>query len=62
MKAIKFLSAATVGTIYNKDEIAGFEDSVADDLIAQGAAEEYKPSKKAAAAAAAVAAEEGAAA
>lgn len=45
MKAIKFLAAATVGTLYNEGEVAGFEDHVADDLIEQGVAEEVKAEK-----------------
>lgn len=45
MKAIKFLAAATVGTLYNVGEVAGFEDHIADDLIEQGVAEEVKLEK-----------------
>lgn len=42
MKAIKFLTACTVGALYNEGEIAGFEDAVADDLIKRGLAEAAK--------------------
>lgn len=45
MKAIKFLTACTVGSLYNKGEVAGFEDAVADDLIKQGVAEAHKAGK-----------------
>lgn len=45
MKAIKFLTACTVGSLYNKGEVAGFEDAVADDLIERKIAVEVKPEK-----------------
>lgn len=45
MKAIKFLTACTVGSLYNKGEVAGFEDAIADDLIKQGVAEAHKAGK-----------------
>lgn len=45
MKAIKFLSACTVGALYNAGEVAGFEDAVADDLIERGIAELVKADK-----------------
>lgn len=45
MKAIKFLEAATVGALYNPDEVASFEDEIADDLIKQGVAEEVRLEK-----------------
>lgn len=45
MKAIKFLAACTVGSLYNKGEVAGFEDAIADDLIKQGVAEAHKAGK-----------------
>lgn len=45
MKAIKFLSACTVGALYNAGEVAGFEDAVANDLIERGIAEPVKGKK-----------------
>lgn len=45
MKAIKFLVACTVGALYNEGEVAGFEDDVADDLIAREIAIEVKAEK-----------------
>lgn len=45
MKAVKFLMAYTVGTLYAEGEIAGFHDPVADELIERGIAEEA-PAKK----------------
>lgn len=33
MKTVKFLMPHTVGALYNTDEIAGFSDEIADDLI-----------------------------
>lgn len=38
-KAVKFLKPTTIGTLYNVDDIAGFEPEVADGLIKQGLAE-----------------------
>lgn len=42
MKAVKFLMPYTLGALYNEGEIAGFEDGVADDLIARKIAEPVK--------------------
>lgn len=45
MKAIKFLTPYTLGALYNEGEVAGFEDTVADDLIERKIAEAVKPAK-----------------
>jgi len=45
MKAIKFLMPYTLGALYNEGEVAGFEDALADDLIARGVAEPVKGGK-----------------
>jgi len=42
MKAVKFLMPFTVGALYNAGEVAGFDDAVADDLIARKIAEAVK--------------------
>lgn len=39
MKAVKFLMAYTVGTLYAKGETASFHDPVADDLVERKIAE-----------------------
>ena len=44
--AVKFLKACQQGTLYNKDEIAGFEKDVEARLIKQGFAETYKAPAK----------------
>jgi len=45
MKAVKFLMSHTLGALYNKDEVAGFPDDVADDLIKRKIAEPVKGTK-----------------
>lgn len=35
MKVLKMLEPVTVGTVYGPGDVAGFEDAVADDLIAR---------------------------
>lgn len=45
MKAVKFLMPYTLGALYNEGEVAGFEDAVADDLIARKIAEAVKSAK-----------------
>lgn len=42
MKAVKFNHEHRVGALYAEGEIAGFEDEVADDLIAREIAVEVK--------------------
>jgi hypothetical protein len=42
MKVVKFLQPVTLGTTYNPDEMAGFDDDVAKGLIEQKLAEEVK--------------------
>lgn len=61
MKAVKFLTDHRVGALYNEGEIAGFEDSVADDLIEREIAELVKGKAKADPAAEKAAAEKAAA-
>ncbi|MGY0794260.1 hypothetical protein ACW7BJ_33350 [Azospirillum argentinense] len=48
MKAVKFTAPATVGTLYNPGDVAGFDDDVADNLVAAKVAEpvEGKPEPK----------------
>lgn len=41
-KAVVFLAAHTLGTLYNVGDVAGFESEVADDLIKRGIAEDAK--------------------
>lgn len=45
MKVVKFRMTHTVGALYNEGEVAGFEDAVADDLIARKIAEAVKSAK-----------------
>lgn len=42
MKAVKFLMPYTLGALYNEGEVAGFDDDMADDLIARKIAEPAK--------------------
>lgn len=42
MKTVKFLTSHTIGALYNEGEIAGFEDDIADDLVARNIAEVMK--------------------
>lgn len=41
IKAVAFLVAHTVGTLYNAGDVAGFETETADDLIKRGIAKAY---------------------
>jgi len=50
--AVKFLMSHTVGTQYNKGEIAGFSREVEADLVKREIAEHYKPTAEDAAKAA----------
>lgn len=43
--AVKFLTAHTVGTLYNKDDVAGFDGAIAGDLIDRGIAVAAKGKK-----------------
>lgn len=61
MKAVEFLTDHRVGALYNKGETAGFEDSVADDLIEREIAKPVKGKAKADPAAEKAAAEKAAA-
>lgn len=44
--AIKFLKPCQQGTLYNENEIAGFDEETENRLIKQGFAEAAKPAKK----------------
>lgn len=48
-KTVKFLMPYTVGALYNEGEVAGFDETLADELIERGIAEAAKPAKKGAA-------------
>jgi len=43
--AVKFVRPCQQGTLYNKDEVAGFEKDVEARLIKQGFAEKFDPKK-----------------
>lgn len=46
--AVKFLTQTQVGTLYNKDDVAGFDEKTEDELIKAKVAVAVKPKAEAA--------------